>query len=1033
MDEEGENMNTRNRILLSNITASLLLVSYPVIVSAVDLDGITYLGDANGTNSTPITLDDTSNTLVPIEITDVINSGITISNSVTLTVDSDTNDIYGILADNGNDGTISHSGTIDLNSTSGSVYGIHVYDNNALNSGTVSNTGDIVAQAGGDVAGIYVYDNSGSITNGGSIDVNSTDSGNVTGIYVENENSGTVINTGTITATANNNDAIGIYAGGNTSDGNITNSSSGVITVTSANSSAYGISVGDTNGGEINNLGEITATATLGSAYGIYVNTNDGTINNEGTIYAEGRSDTYGIYADSNNGMISHSGTIEASTTDDGGAYGIYMVNNYGTVTVDGSINAHSIAGSTYGIYTDNENGGTINANDSIIATSTDGDAIGIFAGNNLDAGTITNNGSIDVDSENGSAKGIEVSGSNAGTITNNSTITANSVSNGAYGIYANTSTSIHTISNTGDLDITSTDSDAYGIYVDNATDSVITNSGSIVVDSTNGNAYGISINDITNAQITNSGTITAPIAVSASVGTGTFENTSSGIVNGDLQISSANVQNDGTINLASAGTSNVNDFTQSSTGILGIKLNSGADGIPSYSKLSASGTVTLNAGATINVNVQTATDYQDLLVGQQLTDVISASTLTADISTLTVDDTSALLNFTAIIDGNTLDLDIVQGTSILEATQNSGVVGAYGAANVLGSYSGNNADLNAFINSLNLFETEGEVGQAILETTPTTIAALPTMSTQMYGTMGSIVQSHQNNLRGLNSGDIVFGNKSLWIKPFGSYSKQNDKDGFNGFSAHSKGFGIGMDGEYESAHRIGLAFFYTNTDASTNGISQSTKLDVFNLIGYGNFPIVDNKTNLLYQVGVGIQKTDSSRYISAINKTASADYNAKSFFTQIKATREISLSDALSVSNELYGTYVYYKNPAYGESGAGGLNLDVKSFDTNTFILGIEENLQYALEKGTNLIGNIGLGYDFGNTNQSVSASYAGASGTVFDTKGIDNGHWSYKVGAGISQTLQDDLSLDLKYDLEGKGIDFKNHTVSAKMNYKF
>lgn len=948
VDKKGDTMSNKNRILLSNITASLLLVSYPLSMIAADATGIVYIGDANETNAAPVTLNDIdSDTRTAIDVQNTVDAGITISNTSTLTVDSENDDVYGIYAESYNDGVISQSGTIDLNSTNGYAAGVYVYE---TNNGTVNNTGDIVLQTGGgDANGIYSYDNSGTISNGGTIDVNSTDNGNATGIYVENENSGSVTNTGTITATANNNDATGIYAGANLADANITNSSSGVITATSANSSAYGISVGDTNGGEINNLGEITATATLGSAYGIYVNTNDGTINNEGTIYAEGRSDTYGIYADSNNGSITqtNSGSIEATTTDDGGAYGIYTVSNSGTITAAGSIYAHSLNGSTYGIYVDGDNGNAINANGSIRVTSTDGDE----------------------------ATGIYIGGTNSGSITN---------------------------------------------------------SGTIVAASTNNDAYGISINDNSGGSITNSGTITAPIAISINSGTGTFTNTSSGIINGDLQMGSTDVLNEGSINLLS-NVSTVNDFVQSATGVLGIKLYSGSDGVPSYSKLVANGTITLNAGTTINVNVQTASNYQDLLVNQQLSDVVSAFALNADASTINVTDTSALLNFVPVIDGTTLDLNIVQGVSILDATQNSGFVGAIGAANVLGSYSGNNADLNAFINALGIYETEAEVGHAILETTPTTVAALPTMSTQMYGTMGSIVQSHQNNLRGLNSGDIVFGNKSLWIKPFGSYSKQNDKDGLNGFSAHSKGFGIGMDGEYESAHRIGLAFFYTNTDASTNGISQSTKLDIFNLIGYGNFPIVDNKTNLLYQVGVGIQKTDSSRYISAVNKTASADYNAKSFFTQIKATREMSFNDALSISNELYGTYVYYKNPAYGESGAGGLNLNVKSFNTNTFILGIEENLQYVLEKGTNLIGNVGLGYDFGNTNQSVSASYAGASGSVFDTKGIDNGHWSYKAGAGVSQTLQENLSIDLKYDLEGKGIDFKNHTVSAKMNYKF
>lgn len=1084
------------RILLSNVTASLLLVSYPMAVSAVGMDGIILDGNVSVTNSTPITLDGNSSTLTPIEISNVVESGITIANSATLTVDSENVEIYGIIANNGNDGTISHSGTIDLNSTNGSAYGVLIWDGTGINSGVINNTGDIIAEGGSEVAGIYVYDNSGSITNDGSINLNSTNSGNATGIFIENENSGTIINTGeivaisaggnatgiytyensgsitnsgsidlnttggaayginvdeesdngntgtitnsgSIRAESSSSDASGIYTGYNSPDGNITNTSSGTITVISnmEGSSAGGIVISDTNEGEINNLGSINATSTVGSAYGISVGTNEtyAILNNEGDIIAEGRSDTFGIYTGSNNGTISHSGTIEASTTDDGTAYGIYMSNNSGTVTTDGSIYAHSVNGSAIGIYIDGDNSGNINANDSIIATSTDGDVIGIYAYNNQSSSTITNNGTINVDSEYGSATGIEISNSNDGTITNNSIINADSIYSDAYGIRAGFSSSPHTIANDGDIEVGTTDGNAYGIYIDNATNSAVTNSGSIIVDSTNNDAYGIYSNDFTSATLTNSGTITAPIALYLG-NNGTVENTSSGVINGDIQAGMSNFQNHGTINLHSTDTSSVNDFTQSATGVLGIKLNSGADGILTYSQLVANGTVTLDAGTTINVNVQTATDYQDLLIGQQLADVISATTtLTADASTLNVTDTSALLNFTAIVDTNTLDLNIVQGTSILDATQNSGVVGAYGAAGVLDEYAGADSDLNNFIDSLNLLETEGEVAQAILETTPTTTTALSNMSTQFYNSMGSIIQSHQNNPRGMNSGDMVLGDKNLWVKPFGSYSKQSNKDGLNGFSAHSKGVGVGLDGEYENNQRIGLAIFYTQADADANGVSQNTELDILNLIVYGNFPIIDDSTNLFYQFGMGIQKTDSTRTITASALTAKADFDAKTLFANIKLARDMALSNSLTLSNQLFGTYVYYKNPSYSESGAGGLNLNVQGFNTTSLVFGVEESLKYAMTGGRNLILNVALGYDFGDTNQNVLASYHGASGTTFTTSGIDNGPWSYKTGAEIAQELQDNLSVSVAYDLDGKGSDFKNHSVSAKVNWKF
>jgi len=1025
-----------NRILLSSVTASLLLVSCPIAVIAADVTGIVYNGDANETNAVSVTLDDIdSDTRIAIDIQNAVNSDITISNSATLTVDSENENVFGINAQSSSDGTISNSGTIDLNATNNGAIGISIND---VNNGTVVNTGDIVTISGGDNStGIYAYENSGSIINSGSIDLNTT-GGAAYGINVDEENNGntgTLTNSGTIRAESSVSDAYGIYTGDNGSDGIITNTSAGIITVISTmeGATAGGITISNTNYGEVNNLGAINATSSVGSAYGIGVGTNDtdGTINNEGNIIAEGfNADTYGIYSNTNNGTISHSGTIEASTTDDGGAYGIYISNNFGTVTADGSLYAHSLNGSTYGIYIENDNSGVITTNNSIRAMSTDGEAVGIYIGgsNNQD---LTNNGTIEAISDNSTAIGIEISNSNAATISHTNFINAVSITQDAYGIKVWNNDGSGTVSNDGEIEASSTDENAYGIYLSGTNSGSITNSGTIVANSTNNDAYGIYVNDNIGT-ITNSGTITAPVAIYAG-SSGAFENTSTGIINGDIQAGNTNVQNDGTINLASTDFSTVNDFTQSSAGTLEIKLNSGADGVPSYSKLSANGIVTLASGTTLNVNVQTSTDYQDLLIGQQLADVISATTLTTDASTLNVTDTSALLNFNAIVDGNTLDLDVVKGVSILDATQNSGVVGAYGAAGVLEEYAGDDSDLNDFIDSLNILETEEEVAQAILETTPTTTTALSNMNTQFYNNIGSIVGSHQNNPNGMNSGDMVLGDKNLWIKPFGSYSKQNNKDGLNGFSAHSKGVGIGVDGEYENNQRIGLAVFYTQADADTNGVNQNTKLDIFNLIVYGNFPIIDNSTNLFYQLGMGIQQTNSTRTITAPALTAKADFNAKTLFANVKLARDTALGNTLNLSNQLFGTYVYYKNPSYSESGAGGLNLNVQGFDTTSLVFGVEESLKYSMTEGTNLILNLALGYDFGNTKQDVLASYYGASGTVFTTSGIDNGPWSYKTGVEIAQELQNNLSVSAGYDLDGKGSDFKNHSVSAKVNWKF
>ncbi len=91
--------------------------------------------------------------------------------------------------------------------------------------------------------------------------------------------------------------------------------------------------------------------------------------------------------------------------------------------------------------------------------------------------------------------------------------------------------------------------------------------------------------------------------------------------------------------------------------------------------------------------------------------------------------------------------------------------------------------------------------------------------------------------------------------KPFGGYTSQDNVDGINGFSANTFGLGFGIDAEYKSGNRAGLALFYTNADVDTNDVDQSSDIDVFNLVAYGSNPLFDDKTSLFYQVGLGLQK----------------------------------------------------------------------------------------------------------------------------------------------------------------------------------
>jgi len=255
---------------------------------------------------------------------DIIDSGINITNSGTITVTS--NNAYG-TAIGGNDNTITNSGTITVTSNNGYAYGIDIagYDNTITNSGTIT-----VTSNNGYAYGIInsSYDN--TITNSGTITVTSN---NAYAYGINNSSyDNTITNSGTITVSTSGDDAIasGIYSDG--SGNTITNSGTITVSASGDDAIAYGIYRGG-NTNTITNSGTITVStsATADDAYGIYSDGSGNTITNSGTITvsaSRASADTYGIL--SLGDTITNSGKITAETAifSNGGSLNI-LPNSY--------------------------------------------------------------------------------------------------------------------------------------------------------------------------------------------------------------------------------------------------------------------------------------------------------------------------------------------------------------------------------------------------------------------------------------------------------------------------------------------------------------------------------------------------------------------------------------------------------------------------------------------------------------------------------------------------------------------------------
>lgn len=466
------------------------------------------------------------------------------------------------------------------------------------------------------------------------------------------------------------------------------------------------------------------------------------------------------------------------------------------------------------------------------------------------------------------------------------------------------------------------------------------------------------------------------------------------------------------------------------------------------------------NDSSTFTINYTQPANLGNLLIGEKFnaistnggvfygTTQVSGSTtedaLTYFKENVRINDNSALLDFKYfrisinLVGTVQIGLEAVQAQTV-ENTIASDNKNAGNAAVVLQNIidnSANNPKMDGVTNALNKLGTDKQVADAVDSTTPQTTTSSFTASNQISNNVSNIVSQRQNvnlNAGGLNSGDEMLSEKNVWIKPYGSKGSQDDKDGVNGFDIDTYGIGFGFDGEYAENKQIGFGFFYTNADVEVNNVSQTSDIDVYSLIVYGNTPIFDNKTNLLYQVGYSWQDTTSNRGIEFMGTSAKADYTSKVASVDLRLLRDYRVNEKLLLQPLVSTTYRHFESPNYSESGANALNLEVDKFTSNELILGVGALGFYKLNENSNLFGNINIGYDLKDDNNIVSSSYQGASGLSFETEGIDNGRFSYDLGIGYENNINDLTNINFSYNFQGEGSDYTNHIISAKYTYKF
>ncbi|WP_209208163.1 autotransporter domain-containing protein [Herbaspirillum sp. 3C11] len=511
---------------------------------------------------------------------------------------------------------------------------------------------------------------------------------------------------------------------------------------------------------------------------------------------------------------------------------------------------------------------------------------------------------------------------------------------------------------------------------------------------------------------------------------TGTLAVQSGGTVTANNATVSGAVNNAGTFGVSAGKTVHTGAYTNASGGTLRI----GVSGMSSYGKLVVNGTATL--GGTLFVDAASASGIS----AGSLSQVISATTISGTFATTSTN--SLLFTYTPSYVGNQVNLLVAAapssggsgGTTIFKTTMEQGNFPGSGAAKALDQIIG--ANPNGAIGSLFqgfITGQQRQLSNAVSQTLPLLVGGSQVAVNSAFSGVNRVVQSRIDGNRGLSSGDEFLGDRNVWFKPFGSWANQGDRNGVSGFNASTYGVVAGVDRPFSEQARAGVALAYARStvDGNSSVAPQSSKVDVYQLIGYGSYSL-DQDTELNLQGDIARNSNRGKRSIAFASSVAEGAYDSTGVHAGVGLARSFALSPATTFTPSIRADYTWIRDAGYTESGAGALNLNVDSRSASQFVLSTDGKLNLQLNPDTNLAFNAGVGYDTINKQASITSAYAGAPGVSFATYGLEQSPWIGRVGAALSTTTTGGVSLSLRYDLEARSS-FTNQTASAKARWRF
>lgn len=439
-----------------------------------------------------------------------------------------------------------------------------------------------------------------------------------------------------------------------------------------------------------------------------------------------------------------------------------------------------------------------------------------------------------------------------------------------------------------------------------------------------------------------------------------------------------------------SIGTISVGDITFASGSFYSVEV----DDLGNSDLIDASGTATIDSGATVTVGPENGTDDGSTYTSGTVYTILSATGgVNGTFGTLT--DSFAFLDGRLTYDADNVFLTLLRNNiafSSLGETRNQVAVGTALESLVIGDA---------------LYDAVVGLGAADVQ------GAFDDLSGDIHAsTKGMLVDGSHYVRDAFNArllGDASQGH-GFWTSAFGAWAR-SESDGNAGSLAHSTGgFAGGADTVLADDWRLGFAGAYSETafDEASRGASGTSDNASLGLYGGRSFGALDLRFGAAYTW----HQISTERNVDAgsLDDRNEADYDART--AQLFGEASYDIDTSLGRISPFAGlAYVHLSTDGFTETGGvTAVSADADSYDTTYGTLGLRGQAPLALgETKAVLHGMVGWRHDFGDGLPDARLAFAGSDS--FTVYGVPSARDVAVMEAGFSVSVSENALLGLSY----------------------